>query len=197
VEGPSHEPQPICHFLKKFPIEVRNKIYELLLVNPILRHCTSTLSELESNATGWGFHTEYRKYGLSPNILLTCRQVYAEASKILYGSNSFYVLYLRPQVDHGCTHRGFVGDLPLCPLGRVDSSNEIQKLAELPSIEKVRHWRVVISVTYAYPGHNCPCPEFVDFCRTIHRFSPQTLEVLIIRRNVECRPDGYSNPDYF
>jgi hypothetical protein len=74
-----------CYFLEKIPIEIRNQIYAELLVNPILGTCASVC------VRGWGLVD----YNLSTSILSTCRQIHHEASEILYGRNTFFMLCMR------------------------------------------------------------------------------------------------------
>lgn len=72
-------------FLEKLPIEVRNEIYKLLLVNPLLGQ-PAGLTKLSSG--------DYPKYYLHLAILRTCQSILDEASSVLYGNNLFCVLCL-------------------------------------------------------------------------------------------------------
>ena len=69
----SHIP---CYFLKRLPLEVRDEIYKLLLKSTLL-------NDPELIRTLIGFQ-------LSPAILRTCKQIYEEGQRILYGSNTFF-----------------------------------------------------------------------------------------------------------
>lgn len=107
------EPPPCCRFLEKIPIEVRNEIYKILLVNDILATGLSLYKQdgfpLIRSALGSLYRNdlEYRgfeiigvdfpaiqKYNLTPAILRTCRQIYKESSSILYGCNTFFAICL-------------------------------------------------------------------------------------------------------
>ncbi|PMD15046.1 hypothetical protein NA56DRAFT_664190 [Hyaloscypha hepaticicola] len=89
-----------CYFLDVIPIEVRNLIYELLLVNPILEEASSI-----SRKSTFG---ESAKYGLIPAILRTCRQIESEASKALYSKKTYSSSPFVPALSspHGTTRRG-------------------------------------------------------------------------------------------
>jgi hypothetical protein len=64
------------------PIEIRNEIYRLLLVNPLLEESSSV-----------GLYEEFNphKYELSPALLQVSKQIHHEASSILYGQNRFFL----------------------------------------------------------------------------------------------------------
>lgn len=86
-------------FIDKIPTEIRNSIYELVLVEQIPgRHEMMCPHDLGSISVG--FHTSV------PALLQVSRQVRAETSPIYYGSNSFYVEYgfddYRGPVEHAC-----------------------------------------------------------------------------------------------
>jgi len=49
------------------------------------------LGELTSISDG-GYHWKIKPFELSPEVLRTCHQIYDEASEILYGLNTFFVL---------------------------------------------------------------------------------------------------------
>jgi hypothetical protein len=76
---------PSCYFLEMILIEIRNQIYDELLLNPILGTVKS-VKEGRPNSV---------KYNLWPSILPTCCQVHHEASDILYGRNTFIVVCMR------------------------------------------------------------------------------------------------------
>jgi len=69
--------------LTLLPAEIRNQIYRLLLISPLLpryRHST-TLVHCSSSPLPTST--------LSPALLLVCRQINSEATPILYGENTF------------------------------------------------------------------------------------------------------------
>ncbi|KAE9373676.1 hypothetical protein N431DRAFT_465954 [Stipitochalara longipes BDJ] len=71
-----------CSFLHKLPLENRRQIHAYLLVNRMLGQ---TELELDSSTNSDGEYINMIKYGLSPSILSTNRQIYEEASDVLYG----------------------------------------------------------------------------------------------------------------
>jgi hypothetical protein len=81
-------PEKYC-FIETIPIEVRNPIYELPLVNPILGEPASI-----SKKKRFGERAIYR---LEPAIIRTCRQISSESSKALYNRNMFFVSTTLPK----------------------------------------------------------------------------------------------------
>ena len=79
-------------FLDDIPAEIRNKIYELLLVvaEPI---------DILSLACPKSFQRPPQKLSLAPALLSTCQQIFHEASGILYGMNEFAItIRTRPSI---------------------------------------------------------------------------------------------------
>jgi hypothetical protein len=79
-------------FLDDIPAEIRNKIYELLLVvaEPI---------DILSLACPNSFQRPPQKLALSPALLCTCQQIFHEAGGILYGMNNFAItIRTRPSI---------------------------------------------------------------------------------------------------
>jgi hypothetical protein len=75
-------------FLDKFPLEIRNEVYKHMLCNPILAEPTF-VQRTDKWCLSW---PHYVAYDLSPAILQTCRQIYEEASIVLYERNTFYLI---------------------------------------------------------------------------------------------------------
>jgi len=73
----AEQDRALCYFLEKLPLELRNEIYSLLLINPLLGEAAST--------------DVVSRFKLSPAILQTSKQIRDEASVILYGENTFWV----------------------------------------------------------------------------------------------------------
>ncbi|KAL8797294.1 MAG: hypothetical protein Q9195_000448 [Heterodermia aff. obscurata] len=71
----------MANLLGRLPIEIRNQIYEDLL---LYKHGFIML-----NYAGNAIDAEGDKVGLHTAILRTCKQVYAEGSNVLYGHNRF------------------------------------------------------------------------------------------------------------
>ena len=76
-------------FLDDIPAEIRNKIYELLLV------ATEPIDML-SLACANSFQRPPQKLSLSLALLCTCQQIFHEASGIVYGMNNF-AISIRPR----------------------------------------------------------------------------------------------------
>ena len=63
-------------FFDKVPREIRNHIYQLLLVDQV-------------EEINLSIHPDYRKDELYPAILCTCKKAYMEGSAVLYDQNRF------------------------------------------------------------------------------------------------------------
>ncbi|KAH9206495.1 hypothetical protein DL95DRAFT_450820 [Leptodontidium sp. 2 PMI_412] len=72
-------------FIAKLPLEIRQMVYELLLVNPILGGIASISKYQDYGANS--------KYDLYPAILGVNRQVWEEASHTLYTVNNFFMVF--------------------------------------------------------------------------------------------------------
>jgi hypothetical protein len=109
-------------FLDTFPPEIRNEIYKHLLCNPLLEDTAAEIDAREGNEDENDDEEQtsptayFVQYGLSPAILRTCRQIYEEASIILYGHNTFYFVCRGPW--EWSDYHAYVGIAPLCPLTR-------------------------------------------------------------------------------
>ena len=140
-------------FLERLPIELRNEIYELLLVNPFL-------ADEESIRPKCNFG-EFIQYDLNPAILRICRQVSEEALSILYGRNTFII---------GCLD---LSRHPLpCPLTRhlsfwgvVHCAASPLDLIQVPGLNNVKHWRVLASAFGRQQSR--PPRDFPRFSRAI------------------------------
>ncbi|KAE9376565.1 hypothetical protein N431DRAFT_452979 [Stipitochalara longipes BDJ] len=75
-----------CYFFT-MPIEVRNMIYEVLLVKPLLGQ-----ADYLPEKTIFGARTKYR---LEAAILRASRQISSESLKILYRKNTFFISNVR------------------------------------------------------------------------------------------------------
>ncbi|KAH8767724.1 hypothetical protein F5882DRAFT_509874 [Hyaloscypha sp. PMI_1271] len=160
---PTGPEKPKCYFLETIPIEVRNHIYEYLLVNPDL--CSPAIFPASA------YHEQIDRYYLSPSILGTCRQINDEATPILYERNTFIVGFNR-----GCC--------PYSPISRIEG--EIYGYTDLfqrPGFKKVKQWKAILSVNKE-DGFGAPIYDFVTFCRTISDNLPRSLKVWIM-------PKGY------
>ncbi|KAF5877212.1 uncharacterized protein Bfra_001577 [Botrytis fragariae] len=80
-------PNNSCPFISRLSTDVRTQIYSYLLLNPILSKAGCISAE-----TDFGVQ---QKYELEPSILRTCKEVYGEASTVLYGLNTFYLVAMK------------------------------------------------------------------------------------------------------
>lgn len=161
-----------CCLLSRLPIEIRNQIYSLLLVSPLI----SQPDSINRTST----HGTTIKLDLSPSILRANRQIYHEASEILYGSNTFRV---------ECLWRN---PYPMSPITRkIDSHGHHEiytSMALSPAAAKVKHWKVIITAYKACTYH-APSPDLVDFCRAICTTRPASLTVMVIPEGLEEQDD--------
>jgi hypothetical protein len=168
---------PPCYFLEMIPIEIRNQIYGELLLNPIL----GTVESVK------GGDPDSVEYHLSPAILSTCRQVHQEASDILYGRNTFFVVcmknfyYDRPPVQPA----------DLSPLTRRWPKQMFKSgflnFEKFSNFEKVQHWRIVLSratVQQGFKSFGSPRTtrlwSMKSFCEGLRHAAPKSLEMLVI-----------------
>jgi hypothetical protein len=173
--------KPAASRFLALPREVRDMIYIYLLVNPIL----GTRKSIDE----WNRYGDGRraKYGLTPGILRTCRQMYEEGSSMLYGEeNSFYVLALdRKYQDHDNT----VSPLTRCRAVRkhIFRLTDGESLGVLGPFSKIKHFKIVVS-TFRGEDRQMPCPQknFIEICRVLCHFAPKKLEILVV-------PGGYES----
>jgi hypothetical protein len=79
VSSVDEEPSGVCHFLR-LPLEIRDKIYRVLLTTPYCIQLSSTKTSL--------------KFCLSTDILLANKQISTEATRVLWKENDFIILKL-------------------------------------------------------------------------------------------------------
>ena len=181
----------ISFFVKQLPVELRREIYRYLLVDPILGQAQSI-----SKHSAYG--AEYR-YGLTPSILTVCKQVYTEASQILYEENTFIMECYPQWVATTAEAR----HLNLSPLTRyVEADTWLPLLSSM--FFKVRNWKWIIAGVDEPPtGRPYPNMALLDMCRMIcqwpeddhnmympvssFRWPIQSLEIVIIPRGIQPR----------
>jgi hypothetical protein len=151
--------KPKCYLLETIPIEIRNHIYEYLLVNPDL--CSPEIFPASS------YHKQIDRYCLSPTILGTCRQISDEATPILYERNTFIV--------------GFYRDCcPYSPISKIEGQIDgYTDLFQHPGFKKVKQWKVILSANKE-ERFEAPIYDFVTFCRAISDNLPRSLKVWIM-----------------
>jgi len=188
-----------CPLLDTLPLEIRRQIYRNLLVNPIVGTKESVIDNFGA----------YTKYGLAPEILVTCRQINEEATSILYGSTPFFIECTQypPDADDqyptcyccscgkcNCScqsERSFVydtqirGHLNCSPLTRhwnkYGVRNSFMTLEQLPAFQKVRNWKVVTS-TNRCDGYEryYPSWDLRQFCQAIYSSAPKSIQILLV-----------------
>ncbi|KAK8907330.1 hypothetical protein ACHAQE_004471 [Botrytis cinerea] len=180
-------------FMKKLPVELRLKIYKLLLVNPKL-----------SEADTIGKAAEYGKcvkFELTPAILRTCKAIHDEAEPILYGSNTFIIECIGGYGPVGSLH------VPQSPLTRftdpsfdnfedTDSEDDFERNmmgysgTEIPfdfstfgALKKVKRWRILAGAYRPTTTNPVPAKSFVHFCQALCQEAPtqpqRSLEIVI------------------
>ena len=155
-----------CPFLDKIPAEIRNRIYELLLVNPDL----ATGSSISKDT----FYGREAAYDLAPNLLGTCKQINAEATYYLYEKNTFIMAL---GIDRFYTNHGSLNPSPLTRYGIRGTRS---------AFSRVRHWKIALSLVNR-DHDSYPLTTLSRFCRKICYSPPKSMEVLLI-------PVGYEVP---
>ncbi|KAK3070342.1 hypothetical protein LTR53_010626 [Teratosphaeriaceae sp. CCFEE 6253] len=195
-----HSQQKPSSFGRSFttlPAEIRNQIYEELLVAGSVINLTALRSQGARSP-----RTE--RYGLAVHLLVVCRQVYCEALPILYGQNAFYYDleamwgYHRPKAWR-VRFDLELDDLYTCLKCQMyqDIKNDLgtpaldthlgQDAVWSPNIKLVRRLQVTLNAfSYpewryrhrtAFPRHNFTCPHSVRFSLPQHL----QADLLVIR----------------
>lgn len=166
--GHQAAPGQECQFLDKLPRELRDKVYRHELFNPNLAERII----IEQDASG--SRGESFEYKLTPALLRTCKQIYREASYILYRENTFLISFAGRRA------------CPICPLTRYPSSRQgFNQSYPHPSL-KVRRWKIDVDLS----NDRCDA-NFKHFCRLLARSSPGSLEIsLVPARHPIAWPQG-------
>jgi hypothetical protein len=119
------------------PIEIRNEIYRLLLVNPIQAESSSVGKE-----GGYGANISYE---FSLALLRVSKKIYLEASAMLYGQNRFYLSFHDPRFYTCGTNFSPI----LRYLGRttLNHANNEHHLSDIPALKKVQQWKAYLVVS--------------------------------------------------
>ncbi|KAF7953437.1 uncharacterized protein EAE97_000836 [Botrytis byssoidea] len=138
-------PNNSCPFISRLSTDVRTQIYSYLLLNPLL-----STAECVSVETDFGIN---QKYELEPSILRTCKEVYGEASTVLYGLNKFYLVAMKSTRMFRFTLADFISGSALTRYWRENA--DIFKVAPESTLYlcKVRQWRVEVG-WYGSPGQS-------------------------------------------
>ena len=191
--------KPQLSFLDDLPAEIRNHIYELLLVatEPI---------DILSLTCPKSFQRPSQALRLSPAMLCVCQQIYHEAGGILYGMNTFAItIRTRPSIlrrDRKLwqTHSGFDSDLGSDSDAVSDSGSEVVCLSDLPSLRFISLGPMSLtklSINLAPPAElqgkkTEPYHEdlLLDVCQT---FFPVAKTVILSTREIEDVMEKRSN----
>ncbi|KAF7900025.1 hypothetical protein EAF00_004361 [Botryotinia globosa] len=198
-----------CPFLDDFPLEIRTQIYKELLVKKILGTADSV-----SRSASYGADINY---GLSPQVLRVCHQIYVEALDVLYEENTFYIAcfrvdnHLSMDMDMGAGSDDENPDavqtvegplVELCPLTRYQNNQSempfpIPDLGNCSAVSRVLKWRVVVSRLTSAGGSWDPIWSLREFCEVISQDPPISLELLILPCGLDYgRNSNYSFDSY-
>jgi hypothetical protein len=180
-------------FLTKLPVELRIKIYKLLLVNPELGESSSIGKTVDFGRS--------KKFELSPAILRTCQTIRNEADCILYGSNTFIMECIGAYGPRGC-------HTPQSPLTRYIVND--QPLGQeynfefdvFKPLKKVRHWKILTAAYRPVFTNPMPAKLFVHFCQALCEVSsesvtlPRSLEVAVALTKESSPVKAKSQLDY-
>ncbi|KAE8447264.1 hypothetical protein EG329_010958 [Mollisiaceae sp. DMI_Dod_QoI] len=163
-------------FLDLLPREIRDKIYQLLLVNNIM----STPRVLH----GWGLQNDrVGEFELYPVMLRTSRQIYYEASTILYGDNKFIINFNQ-------------NDGYSSPLLRFEHTayGPLDGISRFVRIKKAKNWRIILTAC----KYECRVPDydFGNFCRMICDEKLMSLDVQLLPRGKCISAYGFPDRDF-
>jgi len=162
------------------PQEVRNMVYEYLLVDPILNRIDSI-----SKQSNYGAATSYT---LSTSLLYVDSETSKEAVEILYGRNTFYLACLPSDEE---THLYSRVHLSPITIFQQQGDRGFPSIRESRAAAKVRHWTVVISARDI--GGTTPPWALQEFCRALDHTTTKTVHICLIPKYIE---DGLGNGDY-
>jgi hypothetical protein len=169
-------------FFDKISPELREMVYEYLLVNPELAKCTAISFRSKSGRSEACRYGADVKYGLTPSILAVCRQANEEAHRFLYEKNTFVVACLDDVYDEG---KGQWYNI-MSPLIRY--SLDYATFPQLVSFFK--NLRVIVDTSTN--GHwSMPFERFTEFCRLVGPFPLKSLEILVLPQYNPASPDDY------
>lgn len=178
---PATSEQSDSLFLTMLPLEVREKIYMLLISSPALGECTISSD---------GHVIRPDSYGLFPQISRTCRRINGECDKVLYELTTFSMV-LVPYLVRSIWDKKQIDLDMVSPLTRYSGQWPFSKplflFRDLAALRKVRRWRVVICPLRNDGFPRYPYRDLETFCRATVR-SPvlKVLEIIIVHARVEC-----------
>jgi len=161
-------------FLERFPRELRDQIYGHLLVNSELaKERNRDLLNLDLNT--WEYlpgKSSNSKYYLTWGLLYTCKQVYAEASDLLYNHNTFLIeccdetRFFSPLARNSPTE---LSD------GRRGEERDDSALDSIPALQRIKHLRIVIRCPRLGPK------PWTKMCSILHYSPPRSLNIFMPR----------------
>lgn len=184
-------------FLDKLVPEIRLKIYEYLLIDEDLCDFQFFYNTLEDDRR--------LQYRLTPAILYTCRQVYVEASPVLY-SNTFVfdcIGYFSYNIDW--VHRSpltrvherlidLYGRPGEVRTGANTHKDGYKRFRDIPSFTRIRRWKVLVAngLTSVSISEYCD-PELgiLSFCRAICHLPLDSLEICV--RCMDCQEHDHND----
>ncbi|KAK6594911.1 hypothetical protein H4I96_10642 [Botrytis cinerea] len=188
-------PLPSCSFFNKLPIETRDMIYKLLLVNPVLGKSCSVTDRTSTPRISQphGPSQPPLKYELEPQVLRVCRAMYLEASDILYGSNTFYIACCRYESSLDCrpSRSAFNRGVEMTPIMRHYNrlSHGQLFLFDHPAVVKIKSWRVIVSsfIDSDMLGgwHETRVWSMENFCQAITQSRSISLEIALAPLGLE------------
>jgi hypothetical protein len=150
-------------FLRIFPSEIRRKIYKLLLVNPVL----GTVGAVNPSKQ------DRTKHNLSPKILETCRQIYHEASEVLYAQT--FAANCAGEFSNVITPFSI---LPSCDL---NWSIYYDFRVNWEALRKARSWNIFLDTSELWFTDN---GEFKQLCQVICDSRPLQVTVFVKRSSI-------------
>ncbi|KAH8767733.1 hypothetical protein F5882DRAFT_302853, partial [Hyaloscypha sp. PMI_1271] len=166
-----------CVFFKKLPLELRERIYKCLLVNPDLSAARYLKAWRQQAVQDKDRGTPY-KFGLSPQILRVCRQAHNEAKPILYHHNIFVIELVTKDVGYAL--RSPVFRFPNKEAAQQHRPSKSKFLQEYyPWVTNVKHWKIILTANLEDKPH-APDDSFTYFCRHLCFNKPRSLEVLLL-----------------
>lgn len=161
-----------CYFINKLPLEIRNEVYKLLLVNEELA------SPVELYRWHGRKHKIEKQYRLEPSILRTCRQINTEAGAILYNENTFVA-------DFTCKDEVQSPIIRKPPLERTLHDYQLylptDDPIELSPLTKVKKWKFLLNSWDDLDDFRGD--RATMFCRAICLSPTRSLKILVLPVN--------------
>lgn len=144
-------------------LELRRIIWGHVLTSPELESI-SLLREPDVDGS------DTKGLGLTPAILRASRQIYAEASGVLYEDNRFGFVISRDKMGHSLILRGKYRE------GRFPRDFDVNVV---PCFKHIKHWKITMN-PIVYQRNAGPPRALVNFCQAISGVKVHSLEVNLI-----------------